>query len=506
MPEQGIQGTSDRPAWARDAVFYQIFPDRFARSERVPKPTNLLSWHAPPSPQGFHGGDLLGIVEHLDHLAGLGVTAIYLTPIFQSPSNHRYHTQDYEKVDPLLGGNSALRALIAAAHSRNIRIMLDGVFNHASRGFFQFNDILENGPHSPWLDWFHIHNWPLAPYDGGKPANYASWAGDRALPKFNTDNPQVREFLMGIAEFWIREYDIDGWRLDVPQEITTPGFWEEFRRRVRAIKPDVYLVGEIWREAPDWLRGDRFDATMNYVFAAAAIAFAAGDRVSPCLVEGRAYDAYPGIDAAQFGQRIRDLLAQYDWETTQVQFNLLDSHDAPRLVSIARGDKATLRLATLFQMTFPGTPCIYYGDEIALRGTKRYGHPHRDQDARWPFPWHDETAWDRETLDFFRRAVALRHAHPVLRRGHFKELYAHAQQYAFLRHDKDETFLVVLNAGNEAAQISVPVGRYISDGESLKPLWGAVAVSAVQRGHFALNIPARAGAVLTIGEGDQGRF
>ena len=200
--------------------------------------------------------------------------------------------------------------MVAAAHARNIRIILDGVFNHASRGFFQFNDILENGPHSPWLDWFHIHGWPLAPYDGGKPANYASWAGDRALPKFNTDNPQVRDFLMGIAEFWIREYDIDGWRLDVPAEIRTPGFWEEFRRRVPRVKPDVYLVGEIWREAPDWLRGDRFDATMNYVFAAAAIAFAAGDRVSAQLVQDRSYDAYPGIDAAEFGRRIRDLLAR----------------------------------------------------------------------------------------------------------------------------------------------------------------------------------------------------
>ena len=496
MPERGPQGASERPAWARDAVFYQIFPDRFARSERLAKPANLLPWHAPPSPQGFHGGDLLGIAEHLDHLADLGVNAIYLNPIFQSPSNHRYHTHDYEKVDPLLGGNSALRKLVGEAHARHIRIVLDGVFNHASRGFFQFNDILENGPHSPWLDWFHILGWPLAPYDGSKPANYASWVDNRALPKFNTDNPQVREFLMGVAEFWIREYDIDGWRLDVPPEITTPGFWAEFRRRVRAVKPDVYLVGEIWREAPDWLRGDRFDATMNYVFAAAAIAFSAGDRVSPRLVQGRAYDAYPGIDAVQFGQRIRKLLAQYDWETTQVQFNLLDSHDAPRVMSIVRGDKATLRLATLFQMTYPGTPCIYYGDEIALRGTKRYDHPHRDHDARWPFPWHDEAAWDHETLDFFRQAIALRHAHPVLRRGHFEELYAQAQQYAFLRHDNDETLLVVLNAGNETAQISVPVGRYISDGKSLMPLFGAVAAGTVQRGHSALRIPPRTGAVL----------
>ncbi len=329
MPDQAAHDASKRPAWARDAVFYQIFPDRFARSSRVLKPANLLPWQAPPSPEGFHGGDLLGIVEHLDHLTDLGVSALYLNPIFQSPSNHRYHTHDYEKVDPLLGGNAAMRELVDKAHARNIRIILDGVFNHASRGFFQFNDILENGPHSPWLDWFSIQKWPLSAYDGSKPANYSSWVGNRALPKFNVDNPQVREFLMGIAEFWIREYDIDGWRLDVPSEIKTPGFWEEFRRRVRKVKPDAYLVGEIWREAPEWVGSDRFDATMNYVFAAAVIAFSAGDRVSPRLVQGRAYDPYPGIDAVQFGRRIRDLLARYDWETTQVQLNLLDSHDAP---------------------------------------------------------------------------------------------------------------------------------------------------------------------------------
>jgi len=493
---QGSRHMSDRPEWAKDAVFYQVFPDRFARSDRVPKPTNLLSWDSPPSQEGYHGGDLLGIVEHMDHLVDLGVNAIYLNPIFQSACNHRYHTHDYEKVDPMLGGNSALRELVDAAHSRGIRIMLDGVFNHASRGFFQFNDILENGPHSPWLSWFHIQGWPLAPYEGKRRANYVSWFDNRALPKFNTDNPDVREFLMGIAEFWIREYDVDGWRLDVPAEITAPGFWEEFRSRVRAIKPDAYLVGEIWREAPEWLGGDRFDATMNYVFAAAVIAFTAGDRVSRSLVEDRSYDAYPGIDAAQFGQRIEGLLAQYDWETTQCQFNLLDSHDAPRVLSIARGDKATLRLATLFQMTFPGTPSIYYGDEVALRGTKRYDRPHRDQDARWPFPWHDSSRWDREMLQYFREVIALRHAHPALRRGEFVQRYADSRHYAFVRHDACETLLVILNAGDEPAEIKVPVRRFFSDGELLTPLLGRVTESTVHDGHVAIAIPARTGAVL----------
>ena len=220
-------------------------------------------------------------------------------------------------------------------------------------------------------------------------------------------------------------------------------------------------------------------------------------RVSRRLVEDRSYDAYPGIDAVAFGRRIERLLAGYDWETTQVQLNLLDSHDAPRVLSIARGDKATLRLATLLQMTYPGAPCIYYGDEIALRGTKRYDHPHRDHDARWPFPWQDETAWDREMQEFFRQVIALRHAHPALRRGRFEPLYADSRQYAFLREDDDETLLVVLNAGDEAARISVPLGRHLADGESLRPLWGAATTGAVQGGHAIVSVPARAGGVLS---------
>lgn len=485
-----------QPAWAADAVFYQIFPDRFARSDEVPKPTNLLAWNQAPTAQGYHGGDLLGIVERLDYLAELGVTALYLTPIFQSASNHRYHTHDYYQVDPLLGGNVALRRLVETAHARDIRIVLDGVFNHASRGFFQFHDILENGPHSPWLDWFHIQGWPLAPYDGHRPANYLGWVDNRALPKFNTDNPQVREYLMRVAEFWVAEYDIDGWRLDVPTQITTPGFWEEFRQRVRAKKADAYLVGEIWREAPDWLRGDRFDATMNYVFAAAAIAFAAGDRVSQTLVGSRSYNPYPGIDAVQLNDRLTGLLARYDWATTLVQFNLLDSHDAPRVLSLARGDRAALRLATLLQMTYPGTPCIYYGDEISLRGTKRYDRPHRDQDARWPFPWHDESRWDRDMLQFFRAVVALRHAHPALRRGEFLPLLAQSQQYVFLRSDNGEKLLVALNAAEQAAELTIPVAAHFADGQAVRSVFGNATAGPIVQGKLTLTVAGRDGAVL----------
>ena len=165
------------PDWVRDAIFYQIFPDRFARSMTVPKPGNLDAWGSTPTYHGYQGGDLVGVAEKLDYLVDLGINAIYFTPVFQSASNHRYHTHDYEKVDPMLGGNSALRELIERAHARGIRIVLDGVFNHASRGFFQFHDILENGQDSAYLDWFHVSSFPLNAYDPDKSIGYGAWWG-----------------------------------------------------------------------------------------------------------------------------------------------------------------------------------------------------------------------------------------------------------------------------------------------------------------------------------------
>jgi len=495
MPAQTIR--IQTPDWVKDAVFYQIYPDRFARSARVPKPGNIEPWDKSPTDQGYKGGDLLGVVEHLDHLSELGVNAIYFTPIFQSASNHRYHTHDYEKVDPLLGGNAALRELVTEAHRRDIRVVLDGVFNHASRGFFRFNDILENGPHSAWLDWFTIEDWPLSPYDGSRPANYVSWVDNRALPKFNTENPQVREYIMGIAEYWLREFDIDGWRLDVPFEVKTEGFWEEFRRRVKAVKPDAYIVGEVWRAAPEWLQGDRFDAVMNYLFAAAVIAYTAGARVSPTLVEGRSYDPLPPVDAAGFGERIQALLDLYDWEVTQVQLNLLDSHDTARLLSLARGDKSTMRLATLFQMTYPGAPSVYYGDEIGLRGTVLYDEPHRDRDARWPFPWDGRAGWDLELLEYFKGAIALRHAHAALRRGQFIQLLAAGDVFAYARHDEQETLIVALNAAMEPREVSVPAGAYFPDGTSLRHVFGQGMARPVSDGHIAILLPPREGLVLS---------
>ena len=480
---------SQRPAWAKDAVFYQIFPDRFARSDRVAKPSNLRSWSGPPSEQGYQGGDLLGVVDHLDYLVELGINAIYLTPIFQSACNHRYHTHDYYEVDPLLGGNDAFRQLLKACHDRGIRVVLDGVFNHASRGFFQFHDLLENGESSPWRDWFYIDAFPLHPYDDDEPANYAAWWGIRALPKFNTDNAEVREYLMRVAEYWAHQ-GIDGWRLDVPEEIKTQGFWEEFRDRVRAINPDLYIVGEIWADAGDYINdGTRFDATMNYKFTTAAIAFAVGTRVAASTqLDNPWYDISPPIDADGYGYRIQQLLDMYSTEARAVNLNLLGSHDTARILSIASGDTTSVKLATLLLMTFPGTPSIYYGDEIGLDGGT-------DPGSRKAFPW-DESEWDQDLYETTKSLIALRRDHSALRSTVIERVHPpHGQSgpmlSIFARGDASERILVAVNAGEDTELASLPLTE---DTDEFELLWGTASVT-IGENHARISVPPRSGAV-----------
>ncbi len=479
------------PDWVKHAVFYQIFPDRFAMSDRVEKPSNLEPWESLPTTQGYKGGDLLGVVEHLDHIQELGATAIYFTPVFQSACNHRYHTHDYMQVDPLLGGNMALRELIEACHERGIMVVLDGVFNHASRGFFQFNDILENGPHSAWIDWFIIEGWPLSPYDGSKPANYVSWVDNRALPKLNTENPQVREFIMRVAEYWLR-FGIDGWRLDVPFEITTDGFWAEFRQRVKAINPEAYIVGEVWGAASQWLQGDQFDAAMNYLFAGPTIAFTAGSRVRPALIEGRDYSAIPALTAMSYAAKIDWLQRLYPWEIQLAQLNLLNSHDTARLLSIAGGDKASVHLATMLLLAYPGAPSIYYGDEIGLEGEI-------DPDSRRSFPWNRPETWDVEVLAYHKQLIAIRHAHPALRTGTYHRLYADLNTYVFVRVHEHERILVAVNVADEPLTIVAPNSNMFTAEKPLTSLYGEVKATISDLGLLQIDLPARSGGLLIEG-------
>ncbi len=495
----------DTPAWVRDAVFYQIFPDRFATSDRVHKPGRLEPWDSPPTVHGFKGGDLLGIVEHLPYLDDLGVNALYLTPVFQSASNHRYHTYDYFTVDPLLGGDAGLRELLDAAHARGIRVVLDGVFNHTGRGFWPFHHILENGAASPYRGWFHLDD---AAIDAGHPIlaypepgtrtapfGYEAWWGLPALPKLNTNNPEVREFIFRVAEHWLR-FGIDGWRLDVPGEIDDEAFWQEFRRRCRAVRSDAYLVGEIWRVAPDWLRGDRFDAVMNYPLGEAILGYSGGASLDLAVVRHHhEYDAgLRVLDGPTFAARVMDLMTVYEPDVVAVQLNLLGSHDAPRMRSVLGGDLAAVRIATLLQATFPGAPCVYYGDEVGLAGGN-------DPASRGAFPW-DRTRWEPGLRDSFRALLQLRSAEAALRTGTLRVAGAADGAVAFERRAGSSSFVVTANAGETPVDLQVRLEDPTAGAGRLSaialPGFGPMPDAPIAEGMATVRLGARTGGVLRV--------
>jgi neopullulanase len=513
----------ETPEWVKDAVFYQVFPDRFARSGRVPAPGPFEPWDAPPTVHGFKGGDLYGIVERLDDLRSLGVSALYLNPIFASASNHRYHTYDYFAVDPLLGGSDALRELLDACHGRGMKVILDGVFNHASRGFWPFNHVLECGLDSPYVDWFHVDREmlaagrPLRAYpdetlqravaDGdvaeghgaGAPSirslGYRAWWDLPALPKLNTDNPRVREYLFGVAEHWIR-FGVDGWRLDVAAEIDDDEFWREFRRRVKAIDPEAYLVAEIWHEDHRWLQGDQFDAYMNYPLAEAILSFCGGSHLDLRVV-GQHGDLAANVrpeDGPTFAGRLAHALSAYDPAINAAELNLLGSHDTPRLLTMCGGDVDAVRLATLVQMTVGGAPCVYYGDEIGMAGEQ-------DPFNRGAFPT-DSSAGDTDLRAFVAGAIALRNRDRALRRGAFDVVAAAGPAAAYRRSDDDATFVVCLNAGDEPARLALALPGL--DGRLLVPetwpgwSWAEGDPVNVADGRAEVELPARSGRVLRL--------
>ncbi len=476
------------PDWVKDAIFYQIFPDRFASSAQVEKPHNLEPWDSPPTTFGFKGGDLLGVVERLDYLQDLGINAIYFTPVFQSTANHRYHTHDYFQIDPILGGNAAFKTLLDAAHARGIRVVIDGVFNHASRGLYQFNHALENGKASPYLDWFTFRDFPVRAYT--EPINYDAWWGLAALPKFNHQNLQVREYIMRVAEHWVRE-GIDGWRLDVPGEIDDDEFWREFRRRVKAINPDAYIVGEIWQRGDRWLAGDQFDAVMNYQFTRACLAFfIEHDNASRELLQEYSYGNVRPMEAGEFARTLEEMLHWYPEEIVYAQLNLLDSHDTARFLSIARGDASALRLALLTMFTYPGAPMIYYGDEIALEGRK-------DPDSRRAMIWNPGRV-NREMLNATKRLTMLRKKYAALRRGALTTLHANGKVYAFARQYEGETVIVALNAEREDIILDLRIDPLVLNGARLIEEWTREEM-IVQDGYArGIQLPARSGKVWTV--------
>ncbi len=431
------------PSWVKDARFYQIFPDRFRRTpvRSLPAVTEglLEPWDASPTTRGFKGGTLDGIIEGLGYIQETGFNALYLTPTFASSANHRYHTTDYLNIDPLLGGNQAMRRLIDAVHDHGMHLILDGVFNHSGRGFYAFNSLLENGERSPYRDWYHVYRFPLNAF-GGR-ANYACWWNNPELPKFNIATPEVREYLFSVGEYWIH-FGADGWRLDVPNEIDDDGFWQSFRSRVKEANPEAYIVGEIWGEAGRWLRGDQFDAVTNYQLARAVLAFAGDGSLDRGLAAQSGLGQIEQLQALAFSHRLEDLFSRYDWSIVISQMNLLGSHDTPRLLEMLGGNVERAALALKLLFTLPGAPTVYYGDEIGMLGRT-------DPDNRRSFPW-DRGVWQVELRETVQKLSSLRERYPELREGRYQRLYAQDGRLAFARRlENRPAVLVTVNHNDQ---------------------------------------------------------
>lgn len=386
------------PAWVNDTIWYQIFPERFCNGDPSINPERTLPWRnkGPVTNQEFFGGDLQGIINKLDYIKDLGVSGLYLTPINEAPSSHKYDTTDYTKIDPHFGSEETMVNLVREAHNRGIRVMLDGVFNHSGKLFAPWIDVKEKGPQSEYWDWFMINEWPFREEGGCAQAKqYYTFAFFDGMPKLNTNNPKVREYLIGICENWVRNYDVDGIRLDVANEISH-AFCKELRSHLKAIKPDIYILGEIWHDAMPWLRGDEFDAVMNYPLA---------ESIKDFWID-------KSLTNEDFEYTINRCYTGYMQQTNDVLFNLLDSHDTKRLRSDVKNlDEYFQQLAVLF--TMPGSPCIYYGTEIAMEG----GY---DPDCRRCMPWEDiDNGVYDERIEIIKSLLHLRRSEPLLRNRNF---------------------------------------------------------------------------------------
>ncbi|MDQ8283011.1 glycoside hydrolase family 13 protein [Enterococcus faecium] len=378
------------PEWVKGTVWYQIFPERFANGDKANDPEHTLPWGSKdPDREDFFGGDLQGVRDHLDYLTDLGVNGIYFCPIFKATSNHKYDTIDYYEVDPAFGDKKLLKNLIDEAHKRGIRIMFDAVFNHMGVHSPQWQDVLKNGEKSIYKDWFHIRFFPVDSYqmtdlpETAENIPYDTFAFTPFMPKLNTANPEVQKYLLDIATYWIKEFDIDGWRLDVANEVDHH-FWKKFREAVTEIKPDIYILGEIWHSSQAWLQGDEFHAVMNYAFT---------DSIKD-------YFAKKKITASQMVSGMNHQQMLYRDQVNEGTFNLLDSHDTARILTLCQGNKELMKSVMAFMFLQKGSPCIYYGTEIGMTGED-------DPDCRKCMIWEKEEQ-DLELFGFIKELVSLR--------------------------------------------------------------------------------------------------
>jgi len=581
------------PDWVKNAIFYQVFVDRFRDGDPTNDPvagaffysdtlgtitrSNTADWNTPvcdprdaSNPncagtwsQNFYGGDLQGIIDELDYLQNLGVTALYLNPIFESPSNHKYDTTDYSRIDDAFGDLATFQALVSAANARGIRIVLDGVFNHVSSDsiyFDRYGRYPEVGacesPASPYRDWFYFTD--VAPGTGvcagsdGTPnaATYTSWFGYDSLPKLNAANPGVRALIWSsgtasIAPYWVNQ-GASGWRLDVggdvdPGAVNDPAndYWEGFRSAVRSVYTGTYIVGEEWGNASSWLLGAEWDASMNYQYSSAMLsfwrdtAFTDNDHNS-----GSSAGTLTPLKPSELNERLLNWQERYPPEAFYAMMNLLDSHDTNRALFLldhnaAAGTDGTplqdpnydwsdaiarLKGVTILQFTLPGAPTIYYGDEVGLVGPVSHDGSTWQDDPynRQPYPWLDEsgtpfyahlrTAQGQAQLrDHYTLLAGARNAHPALRTGDFHPLLVDDANmlYAYGRKGSGDAAVVVVSRSAITQSLTLDVSGYLPVGAQFTDVLNGNALYTVDSaGQISLSVPPNFGAVLVLQSGN----
>lgn len=400
------------PEWAKDAIVYNIFPDSFADGKRK------ISASTGSRNAGI-GGTIQGITDNLDYIASMGFNCIYLNPIFVAESYHRYDTLDYYQVDPHMGTNDDLRCLVEKAHSSGIRVILDGVFNHISSSHFMFQDVLQKGLHSKYYSCFYkLPAQPKLPAPGTHP-EYTCFSYVSNMPKTNTADPYLKQYFCDVGTYWIREFGIDGWRLDVANELDD-GFLRAFRTAVKAANPEALIVGEVWENAAHYMNGDMLDSAMNYDFRRYC----------------RRFFAEEVVNADVFDTNLSTLLLRYRENALFAQLNLLDSHDVSRYLTLCCQNIDKMELSVLFQMTFPGMPCVFYGDEKGLCGLDEH-------------EYRQAMAWQKNhpLENIYRRLIALRKTQPALRYGDFRTNFASGKIYSYSRVWENEKITVTMNLG-----------------------------------------------------------
>lgn len=436
MPWMNVSDVNVTPSWVNETVWYQIYPERFCNGDASINPDGVKSWRNEGSVNNdeFFGGDIAGIIQKLDYLKSLGINGIYLTPINESPSSHKYDTSDYMKIDPYFGSEEVFINFVNEAHRLGMKVMLDGVFNHCGFDFKPWQDVIKKGSYSPYYDWFMIQEWPFDFSKGAaKHKQFYSFAFYDKMPKLNTNNPEVRKYFIKVCESWVKKYKIDGIRLDVANEVSHV-FCKELRSKLKEINPQIYILGEIWHDGMPWLRGDEFDAVMNYPL---------GSSIKDFWID-------ESLRNEDFEHTINRCYTNYMQQTNDVLFNLLDSHDTIRLRNEVKNlDEFYNQLAVL--MSMPGSPCIFYGTEIAMQG----GY---DPDCRRCMPWEEiEKGTFEESINIVRSLIYLRLSEPLMktRDFHFPNLFSNPRVIHFMKIGLEGDYVeVIINCSEDFVKVT----------------------------------------------------